>query len=235
MAEEGTRSMPESRSALRLWASDAGEFLGLLVDWASLTRIGRLNATALLGAFGGALAWLADLMASGARETAGAWPLVGTLAITLYGMGYWHLAVALRAAVPRAAALIRVSGLFAVATGTAAHALLAPAIVLHLDTLDVLEAATANPLLDPLLVASAVGVLLASLTFSWSVLVSNAPYSPWVAAVPPAVLIAAAAALGWMIVPWRASSLLVAPHIGHLGFFTLSFVVLQWRNPERWD
>lgn len=228
--------MDQPRSRLQAAAHDVADVLGLLIDWASLTRIGRLNVTGLLAALAAAGVWGADGMAAGAGSGARGWLVLGTLSLPLYGMGYWHVAAALGAASPRAAALIRLSGIFAAAVGTAAHALLAPAIAAPVASTAALgEMVSAHPLLPSLLVAVAAAVLIASVAFSWSVLATNAPYPAAVAAASPAVLIAAAAILGVALTGWGSATLLVAPHVGHLLFFSVSVAVLEWRNPERWS
>ena len=227
--------MPEPRSPVRTFASGVGDTFGLFVNWASMTGPGRLNVTGLLAALGAAVAWWADLVPADAeRAVARHRLLLGTLAIPFYGMGYWHVAQALRKSAPRAAAVVRVSGVYAAAVGTAVHAVAATAIVASSPgpELVAFEALEGPPLL--LWWAAFGAVVIASLAFVWSVVAAPTPYPIPLAVANPVVLVAAALVAGRLVPGWREHAAFVAPHVGHLVFFLLSSGWLMWRHPARW-
>lgn len=206
-------------------ATNLGHFFDLLADWASATRMGRLRGAGLLGALAAVFTWWADLHVLSGRGSAG-WALAGSLSLPAVAAGYWHVGEALRGAVPRAAALVRIAGYYSVGVGSALHALLAATTS---------GGTGASDLVLSLWLATSAGLAVASLVFCWAIATKASDYPPALAWLSPAPVAIAVCLLSWLVPPWRTSGFFVAPHVAHLVFFTASVIVIEWYNPDRWE
>jgi hypothetical protein len=203
--------------------SPLAKSLNLLLDWASPTRMGRLRGAGAVGALAAAFTWWADLHVLAGGPRAGAWGIAGTLALPLLAAGYWHVAEALREAVPRAAGIVRLGGIYAVALGTAVHALLVGS-----------PGSVHSPLAIALVVAIVVAITAISLAFFWAVLARQSDYPLWIVSLSPAPL-GVAVWLALRSVPaWQASSEFSAIQVAHFLFFAISAIVIEYHNPDRW-
>lgn len=201
-------------------AAGFGRTLGLLIDWASPTRMGRLRGAGLCGALASAFVWLADVQVLRGGPGVAGWAVAGTLAVPVLAAGYWHVGEALRTAVPRAAGLVRVVGLYAAAVGAALHA--------------VAVATPQGAALVPLALATAGLLGAASLVFAWGIVAKPTDYPRALALFTPASLAAAIWLAGRLVPGWQESAAFAALPAAHLVFFLVSVVVIERHNPDSW-
>jgi hypothetical protein len=205
-------------------AGSLGRSIGLVFDWASPTRMGRLRGAGLIAALAAAFTWWADLQVLAGSAATG-WGVAGTLALPVVAAGYWQVGEALRSAVPRAAGMVRVVGVYSVAVGTALHAQLVAAP----------PGAGVAWVELPLGIATAAGLAASSLLFSWAIIAKPSDYPRFMAVLSPASLALAVWLVGRLVPAWQESASFVAPQVAHLVFFALSVLLLEWRNPDRWE
>jgi hypothetical protein len=152
---------------------------------------------------------------------------LGTLAIPLYGLGYWQVAEGLAPADPRAARWIFGLGAFGGALGGAVHAM--TGLVIHFERLRGAAGA------DPLAVVATYGVflvplwgLIGALTLAGSVLYTRAvlrggtAYPRWMAATSPVALVVLTSLAGLLTPGLRAFLLPAGPNLSHVLFFALA-------------
>jgi hypothetical protein len=213
----------DDRSRVGEAALSLGRAVGLLVDWASPTRMGRLRGAGLCGALAAAITWWADLRFLASERTAIGWAVAGTLAVPVLAAGYWHVWEAMRSAVPRASAGMCIAGLYSVGVGTALHGLAVAVPPLPVSAL-----------LWPLGLATAAGVIGSSLFFAWAVLAMPSDYPRAMAFVCPATLTVVVWWASQTVPGWEQSGALAAPLVAHLVFFLISVGLIEYHNPDRW-